>query len=294
MTNFPESAVKYSYRPACVLRASGPDAADFLQGQFTNDLRNILPRQSAYGLWLDRKGRVIADSRVVRSDDGEYFWIVSVSSPAAVVAARLEGHIVADDVVIEDATSSWLGVSLIGEGVGAWCAAEARPGLLFPGRRGRIESWEWIFGAADSAAVGAAVSGVREISRDDAERMRIGSGIPMVPVDIGPADLPNEGGLESQAISYSKGCYLGQEVMARLQRGRVRRALVRVAGPGAPPAAPAVLWRGDRREGELRSAVPDADGNGYAGLALVSAAASGGPFSLASGMQPSLDVVPSV
>jgi folate-binding protein YgfZ len=294
MTKFPDSAVKYPYLPACVLRASGPDAMDFLQGQFTNDLRDILPRQSVYGLWLDRKGRVIADSRVVRSDDGGDFWIVSVSSPAPVVAARLEGHIVADDVVIEDVTASWLGVSLIGAGVGAWCAAESRPGLFFPGRRGRVESWEWIFRGTDSEAVGAALSGVREMSREEVERMRIGSGIPMVPADIGPADLPNEGGLEAQAISYSKGCYLGQEVMARLQRGRVRRALVRVAGPGAPPAAPAAVWRGDRREGELRSAVPDADGNGYSGLALVSAAASGGPFSLASGMPPSLDVVPSV
>jgi folate-binding protein YgfZ len=293
MTNFPDSAAVFHYRPACVLRASGPDAAEFLQGQFTNDLRNILPGQSIYGLWLDRKGRVVADSHVLKSGDGADFWVVSVSSPASVIARRLEDHIIADDVAIEDATGSWLGVSLIGEGVAAWCAAEPRPGFLFPGRRGGVESREWIFRDSDSASVKAMISPAREMSAQDVERTRIASGVPLIPVDIGPADLPNEGGLESAAISYSKGCYLGQEVMARLQRGRVRRALVRVTGSGAPPTVPAALWRADRREGELRSVVPDADDRGFAGLALVSVGAAAGPFSLASGMQPSLDVMPS-
>lgn len=291
---FPDSAVIFPNRPACVLRVSGPDAAVFLQGQFTNDLRDISSRRAVYGLWLDSKGRVIADSHVVRPDDGADFWVVSASSPAAVVARRLESHIVADDVTIEDATELWRGVSLIGPGVGAWCASGPRPGLLFPGRRSSLENWEWIFRESDSGPVGAATSGAREISIEEAERIRVASGIPRVPADIGPADLPNEGGLEAQAISYSKGCYLGQEVMARLQsRGRVRRTLVRVAASGAPPPVPAALWRGDRREGELRSAVADADGRGFAGLALVQVGAAAGPFSLASGFPPSLDVVPS-
>jgi folate-binding protein YgfZ len=293
MTNFPDSAAVFHYRPACVLRVSGPDAAEFLQGQFTNDLRNLEPRRSVYGLWLDRKGRVMADSHVLKSEDGPDFWVVSVSSPAAVIARRLEDHIIADDVAIDDATSSWLGVSLIGAGVAAWCAAHSLPGLLFPGRRGGVESCEWIFRDPDAASVKAMLSSAREMSMEDVERMRIASGVPLIPVDIGPSDLPNEGGLESAAISYSKGCYLGQEVMARLQRGRVRRALVRVTGSGAPPPVPAALWRADRREGELRSVAPDAGGRGFAGLALVSVGAADGPFSLASGMPPSLDVMPS-
>lgn len=112
-----------------------------------------------------------------------------------------------------------------------------------------------------------------------------------MPDDIGPADLPNEGGLESQAISYSKGCYLGQEVMARIKTmGRVRRNLIRVSGRGSPPAVPAALWRGDRREGELRSAVADA--GGFLGLALVSTAGqSGGPYALERGGGPSIKPV---
>jgi folate-binding protein YgfZ len=90
-----------------------------------------------------------------------------------------------------------------------------------------------------------------------------------VPRDIGPDDLPNEGGLDAVAISYTKGCYLGQEVMARLKSmGQVRRQLLRVTGAGAPPALPATLYNGPKRMGELRSAA--ADGESFVGFALLS------------------------
>jgi len=295
MTKFPEKAAVFPYSPACLLKASGPDAAAFLQGQFSNDLGGIRPGQAVYGLWLDRRGHVMADSHVIAAADGAGFWIASVSSPARDVASRLESHIIADDVVIEDLTAGWRGLSLIGAGWGAWLSAEPRPGLVFPGRRDSGESWEWIHGAGDSGSVDLATSGARRLGAEDVERMRIASGIPLVPADIGPSDLPNEGGLEAAAISYSKGCYLGQEVMARLKSmGRVRRTLVRVRGGGGPPPVPAALWRGGRREGELRSAAPDAGGGGYSGLALVRApsGAPGGPLSLSSDGPPSVEIAP--
>jgi tRNA-modifying protein YgfZ len=293
MTNFPKDSAIFPYRPACVLKVGGPDAATFLQGQFTNDLRNISLRQSVYGLWLDRKGHVIGDSHVVLADSGAEFWIVSTASPAPTIVRRLEDHIIADEVTIEDMTASWRGVSLIGAGVGEWCTGEPRPGFSFPGRRTIGENREWIFHDSDAGPITGVLSAARVLSDGEVERMRIASAIPLVPRDIGPADLPNEGGLDQQAISYSKGCYLGQEVMARLKsRGRVRRVLVRVTGTGAVPAVPAALWRTGRKEGELRSAA--VDGPGYSGLALVSAAtAAAGSFSLASEIAPSLDVVSS-
>jgi folate-binding protein YgfZ len=245
-----------------------------------------------YGLWLDRKGKVIADSRVVRSPDDSSFLIASLSSLAPAIEAHLGAHIIADDVVLADETALWRGISLLGAGSGGWLASEPRTGLVFPGRRDSGENWEWVFPDADSASAGEAVSGAHALAAEDVERMRIAAGIPAVPMDIGPSDLPNEGGLDKDAISYSKGCYTGQEVMARIKSlGRVRRTLVRVRGAGAAPVLPAALWLGDRKEGEIRSAVPE--GGGYTGIALVSvtAASGGDPLALALGAPPTVALV---
>jgi hypothetical protein len=102
-------------------------------------------------------------------------------------------------------------------------------------------------------------------------RLRIGAGIPAIGVDVGPGDLPNEAGLETAAISYTKGCYLGQEVMARLKSmGQVRRRLLRVRGSGPQvPPLPAPVVANARQVGELRSAIADGAG-GWIGLAMLS------------------------
>ena len=177
--------------------------------------------------------------------------------------------------------------------MGGWLSGEPRAGIFFPGRRVSGENWEWIYPDSTRAAAEGAVAGARSLGADEVGRMRVESGIPSVPQDIGPAELPNEGRLESAAISYSKGCYLGQEVMARLKsRGRVRRTIARARGEGAPPAVPAALWRGDRKEGELRSAVPDAAGTGFVGLAIVSVepAPARGGLSLSQGGPPAVEI----
>jgi hypothetical protein len=255
-------------------------------------LSTITPGKSVYGLWLDRKGRVIGDSHVVQAEGAAEFWIISLSSPAAAIEPHLGGHIIADDVTIADETDAWGGLSLIGAGTGAWLSSGARAGLVFPGRRTSGENWEWMFPGAAREEAAAAVSGARILNASEIELMRIASAIPSVPGDIGPTDLPNEGGLDRDAISYSKGCYLGQEVMARIKSlGRVRRTLLRVRGSGPPPALPAGLWKGEKREGELRSAV--ADPGGFAGLALVSvtSAEAGCQFALAAGAAESIEII---
>src|SRR5665213_3558769 len=132
---FPASLAIFPFRPAALLRVTGPDARNFLQGQFTNDLSKIGPGNSVYGLWLDRKGRVIADAHVIPSVDGAAFVITSHSSPASVIEGHLGSHIIADDVAIADETAAWQGVSIVGPGAGAWLSGESRPGMIFPGRR---------------------------------------------------------------------------------------------------------------------------------------------------------------
>ncbi|MBI4623979.1 MAG: hypothetical protein HY736_12285, partial [Verrucomicrobia bacterium] len=86
------------WQPACWLRAGGPDATAFLQSQFSNDLRLLDHQPAVYGLWLTVKGKVMADSFVLRAAEPDAFWIGSYASPASIVQGQLESHIIADDV----------------------------------------------------------------------------------------------------------------------------------------------------------------------------------------------------
>lgn len=261
----------FRWKPAAWLRVAGPDAFTFLQGQFSNDLRELETKPAVYGLWLNHKGRVLADSFIVRAEGPEAFWVGSYFSPAAVIRERLEAFIIADDVTVMDETDDWAGLTVWGN-AGEHFLGETRGAVrVFAGRRSGAPHWEIVFpvGEADAMWARFAEEGAKELEAEAVVRERILAGLPAVPQDIGPGELPNEGQLETDAVSYTKGCYLGQEVMARLKAmGQVRRRLLRVRGSEMPEALPAELFQGERRVAELRSAVADADG--FVGLALVS------------------------
>ena len=248
------------------LRLTGPDAFPFLQGQFSRDLRGLGAGEARYGLWLDHKGRICADGYVVKESlDG--FYIVSDLVPASVLKDRFEHYIIADDVALEDQTQDWDRRVLVGDGDDGGQAGVGE-GFVLSTRRGATPTRDWIFPRSLSDLVDEQLQGVARMGTADLERMMIEACIPAVPVDMGPGDLPQEGGLGESAVSYEKGCYLGQEVMARLKaKGRVRRTLCSVRGTGSLPLAGEPLFVGQARVGELRSAVADADG--YRALALV-------------------------
>jgi tRNA-modifying protein YgfZ len=261
----------FAWRPAAWLRVRGEDAESFLQGQFTNDLRAPRGAGAVYGLWLNVKGKVLADSFVLRSAAADEFWVGSYFSTAGVIRERLESHVIADDVTIEDQTAEWTALSALGGGAGQLQQRSVgAEHFAFSGRRDRENNLEWVFRLGVAEPEWAKEYAVR-LDAEEITRRRILAGIPAVPMDVGPADLPNEAGLEGEAISYTKGCYLGQEVMARLKSmGQVRRRLLRVAGTGETiPPLPAAVFAGVRQVGELRSAVRDGRG-GWIGLAMVS------------------------
>jgi len=256
------SGFLHTYRPTAVLRITGADAFSFLQGQFTQDLRPCAQGGVVvYGLWLNQKGRVLADSWVVQRADA--WFCFSVFSEASVIRERLERFVIADDVVVEDVTALWAGRAYFGEK-----PPEVDAGFVLPGRRAAVASWEWVYPLGEDRAAVKEVA--QPLSEAELEWLRIEAGLPSVPRDIGPGDLPNEGGLEREAISYTKGCYLGQEVMARLKTlGQVRRRLLRVRGTvAAPSVLPAPLFADGKKVGELRSAVAVAEG--FRGLAMIS------------------------
>ncbi len=257
--------------PQAVIKVTGEDALQFLQGQFSQELRPGRAEAASYGLWLNRKGRIEGDSVVVR-ESAESCWILSWSLAATDLIARLEAFIIADDVQLEDETAAWRGWELLGPGITAWAAeASARGELRFAAPAPAAADCERMWVVAENEPrwpVEWAQADDRDVTR-----RRIVTGLPEVPGDAGAEDLPQEAGLVAAGVSFTKGCYLGQEVMARLQAtGRVRRRLVRVLGPGAAPeAAAAGLYVGTKQVGELRSRI-DLDDTAWAGLAMLSLA----------------------
>ena len=207
--NISTSSRVFWWRPAAWLQIGGEDAANFLQGQFTNDLRSLGKMPAVYGLWLNVKGKVLADSFVLRGGGPNEFWIGSYFSSAKEIRERLESFVIADDVSITDATTDWAGVSLFDGGATTLPTGPAEGGFVFPGRRTKAGSVEWVFPVAEMERVRKKISGAAELTGEEVARERITAGIPAVPVDLGPGDLPNEAGVEAEAISYTKGCYLG-------------------------------------------------------------------------------------
>jgi hypothetical protein len=256
------------WKPAAFLRVSGEDSAAFLQGQFTNELRGLTPERPVYGLWLNHKGRVLADSFVGQFTSGE-FWIGSYSCPASVIRERLEAFIIADDVIVEDVTTDWSAVTVVGDIPFPPALISGGTVISFTARRGVARAREFVFTTGLEETVRQQTVHLEQIPAATMERLRIEGGIAAVPRDIGPSELANEGGLDHDAISYTKGCYLGQEVMARLKSmGQLRRRLMKVRGRGPIPPLPAAIFQGDRRVGELRTTAPA--GEEFIGFALMS------------------------
>jgi folate-binding protein YgfZ len=272
------------YNPSAVMRISGPDAYTYLQGQFSNDLRQP-PGAAVYGLWLDHKGRVLGDSTVLRLTEEE-FCAVSRYTPRETLRSRLERFIIADDVQLSDETEAWAAAELWGEGLGKF---RGDAGEVVLPETGRFVRWgnSIVFArhSVDTPSYSVLFprpeaekfrhlcqqSGGTPLTVDEAEAARITAGIPAVPLDLGPADLPQEGGLDTAVISYTKGCYVGQEVMARLKNlGRTRRRLHVVAGAGTPPGMHTPLFQQEKKCGDLRTAARTADG--FVALAMLSLA----------------------
>jgi folate-binding protein YgfZ len=276
----------YCYSAAAWLEVRGEDASEFLQGQFTNDLRNKSANLCTYGLWLDRKGKVQGDSFVLRMGPEDY-RIFSYETPGRELRERLEAFIIADDVEISDRTDSIGAISILGpdsDSIVSNLGASpekgenevTEEGVLFEGRRSTIGCHEIVVECSKIARV---VEKLRTLGLSEAddvamEMERIRSGIPAIPRELGPADLPQEAGLERDAVSFKKGCYLGQEVMARLESmGRVRRRLISVRVSGSA-TVPCPLFQGSDRVGELRTWIRGHEGE-INGMAMVRARLAG-------------------
>ena len=237
---------RYVATDTAVVRVTGEDAAAFLQGQCSADLRGGVPTDA---LWLNRKGRVLAHTVIAKEPDGS-FLLLCPHLPADELIAIVTANVIADDVVATDESARWGRWLIWGEGV-----PEITGARLFATRRFGHVAWDVL------APPGTPLPGVHG-ALSEFEARRIHAGVPAVPVDCGPGEFPQECGLDAW-VSYTKGCYLGQEVMARiLSMGSLRRILRCVEGPVS------VGQQLKTPEGKVVGTVRSAAGD--AGLALVS------------------------
>lgn len=268
---------------------AGVDAPVFLQGQWSQDVRKVVENHGEEGLFLDRKGRVQGDARVIlRRDIGPgTYQLLSGSLDTEALRARLEAFLIADEVTLEALEPGLAAAQVSVECGRRFLEALGESSVELPGPAGWVAGRRWMILRDSSPGIGPTLlvvardgAGLSEellnagrsvglslIDAVERERLRIRSGTPKVGVDCGPADLPNEAGLDVGRVSYTKGCFLGQEVLARIRaQGRVRRGLARISGTGPVPSLPSVLLQGERKVGELRSAVRE--GDGWIGLGL--------------------------
>jgi len=255
----------YLPKQRAVLIVRRPDAAEYLQGQLTNDIEAIEREQGCYAALLDRKGHLQSDMRVLRLENDE-IWIDLEPGPAPGILKHLRTYSIGRDVEVEDASESWAITSLIGPRAGELAGFEG----LGPEHAQRSRDWDGtevlavatdggldLLTSADRAASLMELlraAGGAEVSEQAAEIVRVESGRPRFGLDMGSESMPAEAGITDRAVDFEKGCYIGQEPVARLHyRGKPNRTLrgLRVSSP-AEHGDPLML--GDREVGKVGTA----------------------------------------
>jgi folate-binding protein YgfZ len=269
------------------LRLSGNDRRDYLQGLLTNDVAALTPGTGCYSAFLTAQGRMITDMRVWELGDALLMELPLDLTPG--VRDRFEQFVFSEDVTIEDVSPALAQLGLYGAAAARVAAAVlsadepagtgtgALEGLLpFANRSWRFDGVPVIVAASDELGVrgfdvfvdrgqaerlaGALVAaGAERVADDILEVLRIEAGRPAFHADMTEDTIPLEAGIEDRAISQTKGCYVGQEIIIRVLHrghGRVARRLVGLTLDGAAPvpAAGDRLFAGDRDIGAVTSA----------------------------------------
>jgi folate-binding protein YgfZ len=229
--------VDRSYRGK--LRLTGGEAADYLQGQVTNDVEALVPGGGCYATLLTPKGQIVADMRILRGAD--FIWVDAEprSIPALVRNAAM--YSIGRDVQTTDVGDAYAILSLVGPDARAVLdlAPADEEHAWVEGEHGMYVATDAgvdvICPAGDADGVRAAL-GVEATGEEAAECLRIERGRPRLGYEIAGGVIPQEAGLNERAVSFTKGCYVGQETVARLHyKGKPNRHLrgLRLTEPAA-------------------------------------------------------------
>jgi len=259
------------------LQVRGKDAPRFLHGMVSNEVKELQPGQGNYAFFLDVHGHIQADARILRLD-AESFQIDCDRWRVDTVRQTLEKYIIADDVEVVDQTAAVACLAIEGP-----CSLEVlreaigfEPPHMLPHEHLQVpelslrlarasssgEFGYWMWGSAQQLAAvwtkgarAGAILGARPVGHFASEICRIEAGLPRYGAEINDKTLPQETG-QLHALSYTKGCYLGQEIVERIRaRGHVNRRLVGLLFNGPQAVAPGVALTADGQSvGSITSA----------------------------------------
>lgn len=278
------------------LDVRGPDAAEWLQGLLTQEVKALQPGQGAYAAYLTPQGRMVADLRVLRRDDS--FIIEAVAPVAAALLTRLEQFVIMEDVTIADVSGALGCLTVIGPSAAAAVAActgvpvrtlDALPeyGHVAIDDPNALVAASRAFGVAAFDLIGprsdvetwrsTLLARIPEASLDLLDTARIEAGRPRFGVDMHEDTIPLEAGIESRAIDFDKGCYVGQEVVIRILhrgQGRVARRLVWIVRTPVARDEPGwsagdAVFLGDKQVGVVSSACWSPARGGLLAIAMV-------------------------
>lgn len=255
---YSSTALLHALNDVAVLRVSGDDARSWLNGQVTNDVRATKAGDSVYALVINLKGRVVADVWIY--DEGNSFLLVVPSSSRESVLTQFEKYIIMEDVTLSHeadlraVTIQASNARALGGDALAGCVVYAANRLHPDGIDALIrqDAFDRVW---KSLSRQIQQSGGRILDDAAWRNECVDRALPLFGSEFGDKTYPQEAGLESRAVSFNKGCYLGQEVVCMLEnRGQLTRRLVALELKSAPEASDATVSTTDGQPiGELTS-----------------------------------------
>ena len=286
------SAGWFALRDRGLLTVRGADRVRWANGMVSNDVASLAPgpdRSGCHALLLTAQGRIVADLHVLAREDE--LWLELAGDVLPDVAKRLERYVIADDVALSDASAAWHRFALEGPrapellaraaGAPIVLALDSGADVVIAGVPIVACAWGWsgeaayqllVPAAAAQAverAIAAAARGELEIADAEVlEVLRIEAGTPRQGRELNEEVLPAEAGLVGSAVSTTKGCYTGQEIVARMEsRGSASHRLVglrRDSFDADPPEIGAAVLAGGQSIGSVTSACRSAQAGAIA------------------------------
>ena len=257
-----------------ILSVSGADRLKIANNLCTQDLKSLATGHIAETFITDVKGRTMSHGFALAREDA--LWFISSPGQGSRLVPHFDRYIIREDAAVQDASQDWDAILfLVFDDAEAFCASHpdwdavvtqvpwvSGSGLVFvPARRRDPLSTE----VRDGAIIASDPQ-----TRSKWERARIEAFWPWYGIDLDDRNLPQEASIDARAISFKKGCYLGQETVARLDAlGQVQKRLVQLSFEKRPDVALPHSIEVDGKEIGTLTSLADTDHGGAIGLATV-------------------------